>query len=344
MTIQKVSRISIYDRSGIYIAEIDANFRRTWTLSGEDTGEFEISKEDAKAMHDYLRFGNLIYVEHNKLPSWGGVIDPPRTWTHNSIKVTAYSGEHLLKFAHLDKTVKITASPGTTISSLLGYMNINTRIIPRNISGDGAELKSEFHYDSVYDAIAEICELGDFEYVVAPGTINNKLVFYIDVMPRYGIGNYSNIKLLEGKNLSLSDEPIIEEGPIQNVITGYGSGSTWTNKKISTATDSESIAEYGHRYATTSIDQDTVVNVEKGTTSYLTEYSTPRQVFDLNIIDVDGTYEDVGLGNRYDIEFYTVGFSGNELGLSTTARIIGMTYEDNEAELLTVMEAYDGAN
>ena len=76
----KYSRMSIYDKSGIYLTEIDADIDRTWKINDYGKATFTISKEDVKAVYEYIRFGNLIYIEHNKLPAWAGVIDPPRDW------------------------------------------------------------------------------------------------------------------------------------------------------------------------------------------------------------------------------------------------------------------------
>ena len=73
------TRITLFNNSGEKLAEIDANVSRSWKLNEDGAGTFTMSTQDTKAIIDYLEFGNFVYMEHDKLPIWGGMIDTPRT-------------------------------------------------------------------------------------------------------------------------------------------------------------------------------------------------------------------------------------------------------------------------
>ena len=69
------SRVSIYDKSGQWLTEVNTTFNRVYKLNEFGIGSFTLSTDDDKCREDYLQFGNYVYIEHDKLPVWSGMIE-----------------------------------------------------------------------------------------------------------------------------------------------------------------------------------------------------------------------------------------------------------------------------
>jgi len=345
MTYKKESRVSVYTKAGLYITDIDASVERSWKMSDYGEGSFSISIRDVKAYYEHLRFGNLILIEHNKLPLWGGIIDYPRRWNmrNYAIDISAYTAEHILKSTRLPKTFTPVGKPVVIIQEIFKRIQTDARITYGILSEGGDVQKPEYHYDTAYDAITTLCEEAEMEFNIIPEVdATGRLYFVFNLFERYGMGVTSPIKLLEGKNIALTDEPIIEDGPIYNDVIGYGEGATWGDKITENRIDAESIGEYGIRMSSFSVKSKVKADIVEATIAEINLSKNPTLKFDINVLDVDNTMEDIQLGNKYDLEFYTCGFDGAGIGLSTTARVLGFAYNDSDMVLEMIMERYDG--
>src|SRR5688572_32645296 len=119
------SRVSLHRREGSLLTTIKTQTERSWVLNDFGLCRFKFSLNDAKAIRRYLEFGTLVYIEHETLPAWGGVLDPDQDWNDDgTISMNAYSGEYLLKFRRSPRNQVFShGSAGTLFKRFLDESN-----------------------------------------------------------------------------------------------------------------------------------------------------------------------------------------------------------------------------
>ncbi len=328
-----MSSIQLFNRFGTKIAELNANASRTWKIGGYGRCLFEIPTNHAKCTEENLQFGNLIYIEHPKLPVWGGVIDVPREWNRNTITISAYSAEYLFKFRSEENTNKLSLSPGNIFQYILDASNrsADLRVRTGSIYVKDEAINWELNLLDYYDEIVRLAEDTDNEWSLTPKISNRELEF--DAQWAEQLGTDTTYALIEGLNLETGSSIISENGEISNDILGIGSGANNKAKEKVHLSDETSIGRYGLRQTSISFGEDEYASVDIGTRTELKKRKNPSKMFSLVALDHGNTWKYISLGNTFPLHMANVGFQHNGLGMDTTIRILGMTYQEEENKL-----------
>ena len=333
-----MSRIMIFNNAGFKLCEIDADAPRSWMIGQYGRSSFTIPVISDKCRKQFIQFGNLVLIEHEKLPAWGGVIDPPRTWGNNLVEVTAYSAEYLLKFRSTGfDDMKITA--GAMFKELINIANrvADTRLITAGPIDEGGEsILFELRNETIYDFAKKRITDAGYEWRIKPVLINNRLQFEASLYEKFE--SDTNMVLSEGYNIELGDSTLVEDGEIYNQILGFGKGSVWKNRYKYTAFDLQSQSDYGFRDFSLDVDEGGKVNVEKYTDEYLAVYKEARKKFDLSALDYGDTWKYLDLGNILKVELSVCGFNGDKLGTTADVRIAGMSYDESVGTVRLICE------
>ena len=127
------SRVRIFDRKSLQaLAQFSVSATYSWKLNDIGRCEFEMaSVGNDKCKESFLQFGNLVYIEHlptqkedgslnGVLPTWVGVLAPPRNWSVGKVVVNAFSGEYFLK----KRPLPLTSANGVSsvmFNTIIGY-------------------------------------------------------------------------------------------------------------------------------------------------------------------------------------------------------------------------------
>lgn len=329
-----MSRIQIFDHFGYRIAEFNANASRTWKVSDYGRCAFEIPIINPKCTQANLQFGNFVYIEHPRLPPWGGVIDVPRKWNKHTVLVYAYSGEYIFKFRRVEAINTVTLSPGEIFNQIIDLANRegDTRITKGSIFTDDEAVRWELNLLKIYDEIVRLAEDTDNEWKVKPelesgGQIQFKAYWNKE------LGVNTNYLLKEGLNIEAEDDIISEDGEIANDIYGIGPGAAQTSRNNVNLLDIDSIGTYGLRQSSVSFQEGEYSSVEIGTKAMLKKKKNPSKTFSLTATDYIETWNNMDIGNTFLLQMSNVGFQNNSFGVNTQVRVTGMTYDEENEKL-----------
>ena len=337
-----MSQILIFDRSGKQLAELDASCSRSWLFSDIGQAEFAVSLQDTKCKREFLEFGNLIFIEHEKLPAWGGVIDVPRKWRPGFVEVRAYSAEKILEYSIGPVDVTLSGSTGNLVEQILKLAPTETfyPILAGVFEDDGKNRQQTLNLTKLLEECQELVKRGGGEFCITPTVTNGILQFKLDYFSE--IGQDTGFALAEGHNLKLSNNAMVEQGTICNDLTGFGEGASWLSKPIQRVVNVDSVAQYGRRQASKNFSG----NVESDTLQGNTEQAVaveayPRVMLDLNVLDVGDVWRWMRLGNRFPLILHTAGFSGSGYGFSGLATVSGMEFDEGEQTVRVIFDSQE---
>lgn len=327
------SRVRIFSPMGTALGELDVPVFRSWVLNNYGEAEFVISTNDNKAVEDLLDFGNFLYVTHPTLPDWVGVIDTPREWTGNEIKVKAVSAEFITDwryipivaisqgFTPIDKYVEGVLWLINKYYSMGMALNVgqtfNTRL--QILPMAGVRLRT---------LLDKINKQTGTEWDVT-GVIggDNILRLYVNL---YDFRGNPTFQILDNSNVAKVNSYIKEEGPIYNHVTVYSQADSGGARNYATAIDEASINQYGLR--ATAEEQKGGGSDESGlqlAADYLLwTYKQPSSIIAPTVLNVGDTFQNLRLGNIVRWQSPIAGFSGSGIGTQFDARILGMEYDD----------------
>lgn len=334
------SRITIYSRAGLKLCELDTYFRRTWKLNEFGEGELYLSIEDAKVVYEYLKFGNFIYAEHDKLPAWGGVLYTPRDWTRFAfIQIACYSAEYLLKFRSTPKVLKADDPSGAVFSKLIENLYPTEQALPiavGSIWGGGEPQKITYNFTETYEAVKTLADNTGYEWDITPA-VDQLGRLYFNANWYEARGEMRRLRLIEDQNIELNDTPMVEQGDIANYVIGYGEGSSWSTKPISELQNADAINEYGLFAKVFGFEDGKKAQLSGNVQAKVDYYKYPRVSFDLNALDKGNTFYNIRPGDILPLELYSCGFTNGELGYKGSARVMGMTYDEQNNKLELVL-------
>jgi hypothetical protein len=325
-----VSSIRIFDKTGVQIAEVDAVCNRSWLLNDVGKASFTLSIFDAKCRRDVLEFGNLVLIEHEKLPAWGGVIDTPRVWGQGTVTINAYSAEQLFKYRIGLQDQKVTGTTAILLRKVLeiaqnhGWLPVSAGII----EDDGIQREETINPTDLLDELKRICERAGGDFMMQPALdANGRLYFVLNYYRSLRLDTQYVLK--EGHNIALANRALSEQGEIINELLGYGDGVSWSSKPVYTGRNDASIAYYGLRQGSEYFQGVTQVgSVQKNVEAQLAVKAYPRTTLDLQALDVGETWLNCRLGAVFAVELHSAGFYGTDIGYIGTARVYGMEFDE----------------
>jgi hypothetical protein len=327
--------IRIFDRKGIPLGEINALYTCSWLLNGPGRMSFSLSVKDPKCREDLLRFGNLVLIQHDTLPDWGGVIDTPREWGSGNVRVNAWSGEKLLEFRRGTPGKVVTGSGGAIFAQIIRQANTvgNLPLVVGNVY-EGGKVRTETLNDTLLIETTRIVEQAKMEWYVEPDLLGDgRLIFRANCLVK--TGKQLSLELEESVHLKLSNRPMTEQGEIINDVLGYGEGVNWQSKPTAIRKDDTSIGSYGLRQGLYQFSGVTTGGtLESNTSNYLQQMSEPRVSMDVDVADVNDIWKYMRLGNRFNARLHSVGFTGGTFGIVQEIRALGMEYDGSTLRIV----------
>jgi hypothetical protein len=342
------SRITIYDKAGYCIAEVDAIVKRSWILNRFGVANFQLSTQDPKCRREIIEFGNYVLIEHEKIPSWCGMISvlpAQRQWKFGSVGIKCDSAERIFATRYGQDGKVWNSFCGYNFFELINFANIaaDTRIRAGEVYLHGAPYTLALTYGSnLYDSITAMSDFYRHEWDVTPAwDVNGLLTFkanwyYQRSFPR-------ETMLLEGKNIEMVDNVMTEQGEIVTQYRFTGSGINSADKSTFTATDMEAIRKYGLVQKSETGDlEDITGNVEKNAIVKLEKMKNPRRTFNFKVLDVENLWKEVSLGAIFPVKLHSAGFMGSGFGTEAWIRVTGMVFDDAGRLEITCEETTNG--
>lgn len=349
---------TIFNRDGRTVDDsIIAGFKRSWVLNDIGECSFEIP---SSLFRESMEYGNLILLESDTFPNWGGVIDIPRSWkSGGTVVINAYSAEYLLTFRRVSVPLELKGDSGTIFQHLIEMANSQypTRINANKVWRGGDEIVKTLSAQSVFDTIVELAKETGCDWDVIPVVSSeNVLSFEANWYQRKGI-ELKDHPLMEGFNIGEGSPSMEEQAPeegLMNDILGYGNGSVW-DEKIKIISERQASRDlYGVRQGFLQVDTDSPSTLIMAVNKGLDKSSWIRRTFDFDVLNVGDILPALGIGNLYELEMFSCGYSGKVteltldkigtnpfqswtvqiskgyLGAQAVVRLLGMTADDSK--------------
>lgn len=319
------TRLTVYNRQGQYLAELDAIAKRTWLLSKVGSASFSISTSDPKCRPDYLQYGNLVLIEHDHLPDWGGVICTPRTWGNFQIEINCKSADWLFSWRRGKDGQKFKGSAGNNYKSLIDFANTPEDLYLRvgELYTGGQSIPVQLSYaDQLTTTIDALVKDSGGEYKVEPKFDNNRqLYFAAGWYEKVGVKRQTRLE--EGLNIEFVSDMLTEQGEIINDFRAMKDKSNFT------VTDDVSQGSYGLRQKTETITLNAGKDdsLQQAAFNRMKRTRYPTKTFNFVVLNEGTIWDDIDIGNEHPAKLLTTGFSANGFGMDTTVRVTGMTYD-----------------
>lgn len=325
-----MSRNMLFTNDGRYLTDIRVNSTRSWILNGIGQAEFTIAVTDPKCRRLYLDFGNLLLIQHEKLPDWIGVIDVPMVFQSGKVTVRAYEITKIMQWRRTPENTTFKGSAGRIASQLFACANEqgDTRMRLEIVSGGGST-RQELLGDSVWVHLDRIRQRANNDMVITPGYAGTRLIANVEWVARAGRGEKPLVSLVEGKNLENGNVTLTVDGDFYNDQLGVSDGATDDAKLFSNEDDPASISQYGLRQGKISFSniQDQG-SLDASVRKEIRINSVPRKIVSLVALDVGDTFKYLRLGTVFNTRLTTAGFTGDAIGYKTQTRVFGMRFTD----------------
>lgn len=330
-----MSVIRFFDRSGVELAELEATAQYSGRLNERGDCTFTLATDVLNGRAELIQFGNMIYIQDENLPAWGGVIDTPRTWGKNMVTVTAYSGEHFLSYRYKVNELTISQSAGEIFRKIIQDANKSekTPVIEGEIWNGGKTREEVLQPGNYYEDAKQIAEKARNDWSVTPFIRNGILGFYANWYKQLGVD--TPLELMESVNIELEETPLREQDEIINELTGLGDGATNDLRPVFIAADRESLAQYGLRQGSVQFSQQEMTGtLKENTENELARKRNPRATLRVTALNVSDTFQHLRLGNTVTVSLLSVGLKGSGFGFTERMRITGMTVTKKRVNLL----------
>jgi len=340
------TRISIYDRYGKPLAELNCKARCNWALNAMGKAVLEIARSDPKFNETNLRIGNLILIEHDTLPRWGGRIDTPRKWARDKVVITAYTGEHIIKYFEYPTQLVVGYAGEHFNDILLRFTDYDYLkqypFTAGTIYYGGVSWSADLTQSRIggLDRVSEIQRLSGQEWSIEPVLASNGWLQFIASWHLVR-GETTDLILEEDRHIAQQNGDLfIEQGEIINVPYLYWNTSGY----IADAWGSSDKADvskvfYGDRFQSsqvTYVDDDTMYAYADRLSAELCE---PRKTFNLRVVNHNDCFKQLRIGNTISVRLVNYGFSDTgSLGVEASVRIRGMEFSEEDGFVSLIVE------
>ncbi len=345
------SRIRFYDRSGTPFEEIAASTTREWLLNDFGGCSFVIPRRSSKLIREVVEYGVRVLVTNPYTKPWGGVIDTPRAWTRNGLRVTAYSGELAISF-YEDQSVdaethvirapqKLIGTAGSIYTQIINLANQTEDSLIRlgTIHGDGVDREQTLKGDYLTNIKAVASRAGNDFDIVPEEQGNNTLLFRANWYSRKG--ETLDITLEQGVNIQARDEILLEQGVIKNSVMGIGAGSTESSRLGAVRVDEESRMRFGLRQG--SVTYSTVkeaATLINNTEVYLAANKFPRSTAMVNCVKSE-LFREINEGDVVRLILHDAGFLDDQtIGTNVLTRVLGMRAVDEHGTMEYLLDQF----
>jgi hypothetical protein len=317
----------IGDKNGVIIAEIEPDIDSIpWRLNNFSSGKLQVSKflnrttipDYDKFKKEYFQFGNLIAFQFtNGLPTWGGVIDAPRTFSDDALEISFYSGEYLFKFRQTDRGRYFeNQTPGSMFKALIEETK-NVQGFPiqtGSIWEGGTSHSPSYHLKDLFTIFTKSLteRLSNYEFDITTVIENGQIKLYANFYEMKGSDKSGKFPLIEGSNIS-DDFKLKEQGKIVNYWEVAGEGTEWGDTRLtSIAQDAISIESYGLRqdskvYSDVSVQS----TLDSNAATLLEKSKQPYNLYTVTATNVmPSLFENYGVGDILWLDAPSYGFEG----------------------------------
>lgn len=325
--------LTIYDRNGNPLAEVESDVTAHWRLNGYGWLEFNLSLSDPKVREGVFRFRNLVLFRHSSAGWWGGFLWTPRGWNKQTVTVRAYSAERLFQIRRGPANYTWNGSAGSIFKSIIGEANApeDTRIREGSIWTGGTSRQETSRDDILLDAIQRIRERAGHDWYLEPELDDaGKLTFAAHWMEQAGA--LDMFHLTDGFNMTMNANDLLlnEQGMIINDVAFSGIGASLDERPRATWSDPDSQSLYGVCQGSENSDAEEVDTLLASAKAFVAENKAPKRL--LSPVAEDRvypsgmrTFASLRLGYSGRLSFSRVGFWGDgNLGVETTVRILEM--------------------
>jgi hypothetical protein len=149
-----MSRALVFGLDNTATGEVHGICNRAWAIN--DGGKSEIELSEAEGIKPWLEIGRMIYVEHEKLPAWAGMIDTP--WNCLKPQLTAYDPPYLLAL-RCPEAGFVTS--GTIIEIVKRLVRMANRfedlyLRPGNLIDDGVVREFEITTETIWEQVKRL--------------------------------------------------------------------------------------------------------------------------------------------------------------------------------------------
>lgn len=318
---------TIFSKDGTPITDIKASVIRSSLLGDIGEAVFFVDTSSVKCRREVLENGNILFIEHDSLPNWVGVIDTPRTWHHGYVEVHAFEMPYILQYRTTPLNGSITGTPGEKFVELLAIANSqeDTLIRAGNVFVGGVSFP-EIVSDSVYSHIKSVKDASGNDWICTPNIdIQGKLTIVMDWFEKAGVT--TDLELAQGYNILYGDTPLEESGEIVNSVLALSDAEKDLNVIY---TDEDSRRTTGLRQIRMSfagiLDSD---NLRAAAKQYVDENKYPKIATPLTVVNVGSSFSNIRNGNIAKYKYSDVGFDGDGLGQSQLIRIDGWRFDES---------------
>jgi hypothetical protein len=335
--------IQLHNRpNGTFITTIQSMPECSWVINNKGKCTLPMSVRDEKAIRRYMGHRHLIYITHDKLIPWGGVIETDQDWDDaGNITFTAWSGESLL----ISRTPTIglikAASAGALFQKLMGLANQPEDLLIRmgSVVNTGGPAEVTLDGTDLLEVVRDLAQRHDMEFSIDPILNDRKiLTFQANWYKRQGVRKVLRLREGEGGNMRRASNPLRVTRRVINQLTGFGEGSGDDSRpKHAEPADAQSRADYGLMQGTEDYDGVTSnTTLQNHVQTRQRVLRNPRDVIKVVALDVGDTFANLGRGNVLPMQSPYFGLKEDSgIGMQADIRILGMrySYQKNECEL-----------
>lgn len=337
-----MSRVMVFSANQFSVGELTTLVDRGWMLAGNPAvaggGSTTLSLTNDQAALNYLQFGRMVLVTHERLPNWAGMLDTP--WNFMPpVSVAAYNAEYLLSLRTPEAPVTLTGSVGNLAAQILDMFNRYDDLAVRigdTSKADPTPRTETLDGRNFWEQLTAIIARAGCEMLARPEKdASGRLVIYLDIATRLGID--TNFLYSDGPNGNATFSNGVLNGPIYNRVIGTGDESGAVSRlRTRPFLNEASSTAYRMRSQTVQFRGVTELStLEQYTQNYTNYYGTPKFSFLMNVLDKGDAFQNIRLGNTVLVHISQAYLPGGIQGLRGTARVLAMAYTEGQ-NLLTV--------
>jgi hypothetical protein len=333
-----VYRVKVYRTTGELCAEIEAAIPRSWVLNRAGQATFTLSTSDPKFRDDIIRFGNLILVESDAVPNWGGVIWEPFEWSLGTCSVTALGLEALLKGRWTEPKAVLRGTTGEVFKQLIGMANAwGGYTIKLGSVWGGPDHRHKVKGELAYDSITALSDDTGGDWWLEPVEEAGRLVAHAHWAEQRGVSTTFGLHL--DLNCEAPSGPLLsQQGPVVNYIFAYGQGATLDETPQLAVWDDESIARHGLWQALMVFPAKSEAELRVMAEAALEDRKELFSPFTVVALPVGDAFEHLRLGNFVDLSLPGVGFNPDgTTGVETRVRVTGMSYDETDGKMPLIL-------
>jgi len=244
-------RVTIFNRWGVALAELQVDTVRAWRLRDAGTCSFQISKiaepgKTQKCTAANLALRNLILVESDKVQNWVGYIaKEPHTEDEASVTVTAISAERLFDFHLTGANDILTGASGaialTLASNAQNEETLGVTVASANFEAASDSITREYHKENVGKALNDLAADTNSYWWIEGVAVGGNLA--LTMRWRANRGETFLQWLEEGGNMNVIGYS--EEGKVYSRVTAWGKFEEWSAPLMVSVNDADALAAYG---------------------------------------------------------------------------------------------------